>query len=551
MDILKAFSLVGDDYQVNIQGTHENPLFKAKDIANILELKNIRENLKDFSSDEKVVSLSYSLGGQQETIFLTEIGLYRLIGRSRKPIAQIFQRWIINVIKEIRINGMYKLNLENEVDKKLHEQKSIESLHQKLMKIYHNENMIYIFKLKEDPDKPGFFIIKIGSTQNIKKRIINISNDYNVKPILIDAFHNNNYVKTENMIHEHVIISQYKYHKIINVKNIKSREIYSVNNEIYENLLKIIEQINLNYCNEQNPEYKIKMAELNNENEKLKQETEKLKIQSENVILRQLEIQLEMKKLILQEPQHEQENEEQIEIDEIIEEPIEKVEINYIKKRANGIRVPKVYQYKIDDLVNPIHIFDSPSEAERILDNVSQSALKRASIENSIYKDYRWLYVNRAEEPPVQLEPTVEKKHSSAEIRFISMIDIKQTKILAVYASQKDAIEARNMKCNSFTRAIQQQSISSGHYWNFFDDCSEEMKQEYLKTNSLPNKMVSSSGIHIQKIDPLSKKVVCVYNSKRDIVKKYQISYLKLNQIVNDNNDEIYQGFIWRADSST
>jgi hypothetical protein len=72
------------------------------------------------------------------------------------------------------------------------------------------------------------------------------------------------------------------------------------------------------------------------------------------------------------------------------------------------------------------------------------------------------------------------------------------------------------------------------------------MKQEYLKTNSLPNKMINSTGIKIQKIDPLSKKVVCVYNSKRDIVKKYQISYLKLNQIVNDNNNEIYQGFIWK-----
>ena len=554
MDILKAFSLVcGDNYQVNIQGTHENPLFKAKDIANILELKNIRENLKDFSSDEKVVSLSYSIGGPQETMFLTEIGLYRIIGRSRKPIAQIFQRWIINVVKEIRINGMYKLNLENEVDKKLHEQKSIESLHQKLMKIYHNENMIYIFKLKEDPDKPDFFIIKIGSTQNIKKRIINISRDYNVDPILIDAFHNNNYVKTENMIHDNSTINQYKYHKILNITGIKSREIYSVNNEIYESLLKIIEQLNLNYCNEQNPEYKIKMAELNNENEKLKQETEKLKIQSENVILRQLEIQLEMKKLIMQEPEQEQENEEEDE-EKIIEEQVEQLEevkINYIKKRANGPRVPKVYQYNVDDLINPYHIFDSPSEAERILDNVSQSALKRASTENTIYKDYRWLYVARAEEPPVQLEPTVDKKHSSAEIRFISMIDIKQTKILAVYASQKDAIEARNMKCNSFTRAIQQNSVSSGHYWNFFDDCSEEMKQEYLKTNSLPNKVISSSGIHIQKIDPLSKKVICVYNSKRDIVKKYQISYLKLNQIVNDNNDEIYQGFIWRADAST
>jgi len=45
------------------------------------------------------------------------------------------------------------------------------------------------------------------------------------------------------------------------------------------------------------------------------------------------------------------------------------------------------------------------------------------------------------------------------------MIDIKKTRILEVYATQKDAVEARNMKCNSFTRAIQQQSVSSGHYW--------------------------------------------------------------------------------------
>ena len=546
MDILKAFSLVGDNYQVNIQGTHENPLFKANDIGKILDIKKIKDNIKDFSSDEKEAVSIGSLGGPQETLFLTEIGLYRIIGRSRKPIAQIFQRWIINIIKEIRINGMYKLNLENEVDKKLHEQKNIESLHQKLMKIYHNENMIYICKLKEDPDKPGFFIIKIGSTQNIKERIKNISKDYNVDPILIDALHNNNYIKTENMIHDNATINQYKYHKIININGIKSREIYSVNNEIYEGLLKIIEQINLNYCNEQNPEYKIKMAELNNENEKLKQETEKLKIQSENVILRQLEIQLEMKKLIMQEPEEEIIEKDEEEIIEKKVEKLEEVEINYIKKRANGQRVPKVYQYKIDDLINPYHIFDSPSEAERILDNVSQSALKRASTENTIYKDFRWLYVARAEEPPVQLEPTIEKKHSSSEIKFIAMIDIKQIKILEVYASQKDAIEARNMKCNSFTRAIQQKSISSGHYWNFFDDCSEEMKQEYLKTNSLPNKMINSTGIKIQKIDPLSKKVVCVYNSKRDIVKKYQISYLKLNQIVNDNNNEIYQGFIWK-----
>ena len=170
MDILIAFSLVGDDYEINIQGTHENPLFRARDIGNILGLKKVADNILDFNSEEKVSVSTRTPGGMQDALFLTEIGLYRLIGRSRKPIAQVFQRWIINIVKEIRLTGMYALNLENEVDKKLHEQKCALSLHKKLMKIFHKENVIYIFKLKDDPDRAGFFIIKIGSTQNIKER---------------------------------------------------------------------------------------------------------------------------------------------------------------------------------------------------------------------------------------------------------------------------------------------------------------------------------------------------------------------------------------------
>jgi hypothetical protein len=126
------------------------------------------------------------------------------------------------------------------------------------------------------------------------------------------------------------------------------------------------------------------------------------------------------------------------------------------------------------------------------------------------------------------------------------MIDVKKTKILAVYASQKEAVEARNMKCNSFTRAIQQQHISSGHYWNFFDDCSHEMKTEYLKNNVLPEKMQNPIGIKIQKIDPITKNVIAVYNTKREIVKKYQISHAKLNLLISNTADEVYNGFIWK-----
>lgn len=65
---------------------------------------------------------------------------------------------------------------------------------------------------------------------------------------------------------------------------------------------------------------------------------------------------------------------------------------------------------------------------------------------------------------------------------------------MEVFANQKDVVEARNMKSRSFTRAIQQESLSSGHYWKFWEDCSEEMKTEFLKHNSLPKKYKINVG---------------------------------------------------------
>ena len=101
MDILKAFSLLDTEYQINIQGTLENPLFQANQIGKLLGIGNLSENLRDFDNEEKVLFLTHTLGGNQEMVFLTETGLYRVLGRSRKPIAHKFQKWMVSVLKEI------------------------------------------------------------------------------------------------------------------------------------------------------------------------------------------------------------------------------------------------------------------------------------------------------------------------------------------------------------------------------------------------------------------------------------------------------------------
>jgi prophage antirepressor-like protein len=80
MEIVKAFQNNELNIHVTIQGTHEEPLFRASDIGAILEMTNIRQSIKDFDTTEKHgVSITDIIGREQETTFLTEKGLYKVL----------------------------------------------------------------------------------------------------------------------------------------------------------------------------------------------------------------------------------------------------------------------------------------------------------------------------------------------------------------------------------------------------------------------------------------------------------------------------------------
>ena len=85
------------------------PWFVAKDVCNILEIKNRRDTLnKCLDEDERGVDIIYTPGGNQEMTIVSEAGLYSLILRSRKPEAKAFKRWVTHeVLPSIRKTGAY------------------------------------------------------------------------------------------------------------------------------------------------------------------------------------------------------------------------------------------------------------------------------------------------------------------------------------------------------------------------------------------------------------------------------------------------------------
>ena len=79
MDIVKAFNSNELHTEIVIKGDSNNPLFRASDVGNVLDIANIRTSINDFNETEKVVHTMDTLGGTQQVTFLTEKGLYKVL----------------------------------------------------------------------------------------------------------------------------------------------------------------------------------------------------------------------------------------------------------------------------------------------------------------------------------------------------------------------------------------------------------------------------------------------------------------------------------------
>lgn len=101
--IISRSTLLGRE--IDVYGTTEEPLFKAKDVAEWLELTNVTDMVSRIDEEELT---KFNLGSRQgETWFLTEDGLYEVLMQSRKPIAKQFKKGVKEILKKIRKTGSY------------------------------------------------------------------------------------------------------------------------------------------------------------------------------------------------------------------------------------------------------------------------------------------------------------------------------------------------------------------------------------------------------------------------------------------------------------
>lgn len=105
---------------VNIDG---EPWFVAKDVCDILGVKNTTQSMQQLEDFERAM---FNIGRQGEANIISESGFYALVLRSRKPIAKPFRIWVTSeVLPSIRKTGSYTANPSNKMELALDDMKIV------------------------------------------------------------------------------------------------------------------------------------------------------------------------------------------------------------------------------------------------------------------------------------------------------------------------------------------------------------------------------------------------------------------------------------------
>jgi prophage antirepressor-like protein len=534
MDIVRAFNTNDFHTEIVIKGDTNNPLFRASDIGNVLDIANIRTSINDFNETEKVVHTMDTLGGTQQVKFLTEKGLYKVLFKSRKPIAEKFQNWVCEVIKEIRLNGIY--DLQKELDKQKNEMKQIEDQKKKeyeeklekqkilerekiLLKEYAQSGpLVYIIKVKTY--EKGQYVVKIGeSRKGIQNRYAEHKSKYD-ECLLLDCFNVQNSKDFENFIHNHESIKPSKVNNLLGHET--ELELFLIGKNLsYQTILNVINN-NLKYFN-------------GNDTGKLQLEIQKL-----NLLL-------EMKNTnnnnLLIENVH-QLTTKINNLEKTNQELLSKINFQQTKVTTGfneqlptlGPRLQKIHPESLE----LIKIYETVTEAMKENSNIKRPSVNKAIVENTIYEGYRWLLVDRELDPNIihNIQPT--KLTKVQHLGYIAQMNSEKTEITNVYLDRKTAAHFNGYSSSSaLDNPVKNCTLTKGFYYKLYDECDEELKELFEEKNGQP--LLYKNGVgQFDNQNNLVKEFACKY----DCLKALSISDKTLAKAL--NNNMAYNGFYFK-----
>jgi len=437
--------------------------------------------------------------------------------------------------------------------------------HEVLIESNKNKWVVYFCKIQLYND--GSFILKIGETADIKKRIDALRCDFGTNIILLDVFVCENSIKFEKSLHNNNEIVKYKFNHLEHKNKKLSTEAYHIpNQKEYEKIVKIAISEMHKYNN-------IELTLLRIEEKKIDLVASLIPLcktyEHMMNILNKITSPLRAVQLDIDsnDTPHVENNYNQIEnvfigslpttgtsaeegVNDSVEETVETDQNitdaaleNTITANATG---PIVQIYHKNDLTKVVKVYNSITEATRDFNynnkTASFSAIKKAYQHKTIYLDYRWHFITNRQEhdlkkPRVIGETVITHERNQGQV---AMLNVDKTKIIKVFKLAKDAANEILQHPSAMCTAIKHSSPLSNHYWMRWENVDVSIQDDFLQSNLLPIKQKNVRGTKIKLLHPITNEIVKLFASYTDIQKELKISVKKIKELI--ENNEIYQG---------
>jgi len=463
---------IEQDYKILLSKIHEKD-FESEDIM------EIDENVDNISIDlKKKKSIKKHGGHNKEKIMLNIKTFKRLCMKAGTERANEIQYYFIKleeIFYEILEEETSELKTQmlqiedkkqKEYEDKLLKQKVLDREKILLDEYATSGPLVYIIRVKTL--ESGRYVIKLGeSRRGITGRYAEHKHKYE-ECILLDCFAVTHSKDFESFIHNHENVRLNKFTNLANHEN--ENELFMIGKDLsYKMLLNIINN-NLKYFNSNN-------AELQLENENLKMMLEMKETNNENIFVK--ELLKAVKQLSNKIDSVEKMNKE---ILEKINRPQARITTAFNEPLVNlGPRLQKINH----ETLELIKVYENVAEVMRENPNIKRPSLNKAIVENRVYCNYRWLFVDRSLDPLVinnivPTRPSIQKN-----IGYIAKLNQEKSEILAVYIDRKTAAQLNNYESiSALDNPVKKFTLTKGHYYTLYDNCSEELRTSFEASNN-------------------------------------------------------------------
>lgn len=519
------------DFPINI-----DTIYKLIGFANKANAK--RALINNFTKDEdykiNVIPRDEALikPGQNEEIIMLNIDTFKslcMIVKTDK--AKEIRKYYVkleNIFNEI-VNEE-RLEYENKQKELENNRKELENTNKLLIKQNESDrhyvllnryartrSLVYIIKVKSYKD--GSFVVKIGhSSIGLELRYNRHKYSYE-EAIILDCFKVDKSSEFESYIHTHIydcicldLPGHETERELFLIKSLKdyNQLIFHINEN--QNLFNYTDSVDITDLQKE-------VKRLQNENQNINNPiNNSIDITFFNKVI---DNQNNMLKII------NNMNINQIKLENIIttisntKNPIQ--EYNTIIKPTQG---PKVVQINAQDL-KVYKIYETIIELLNSDALINRNSLKRAIEKKSIYKNYRWMFINRDQDVKNIIIEKTNENEEARQVGYIAKLNKYKTEIINVYYSMQSAVEKNGKIQRSDSQYI------------LYEQCSLDLRYKFEQKYGKPLLYQNGIGKYNE-----NNCLINEFASKQDCFRKVNISRALLDKIIKEKS--IYNGFIYK-----